>query len=29
MFCLKNGVPVGEEYIAEVQKYEQEVTSKR
>jgi len=29
MFCLKNNVPVGEEFIAEVQKYEKEVTSKR
>lgn len=29
MFCLRNGVPVGESYIAEVQKYEKEVTSKR
>lgn len=29
MFCLKNDVPVGEEFIADVQKYEQEVTSKR
>lgn len=29
MFCLKNGVPVGEEFIAEVQCYEKEVTSKR
>ena len=29
MFCLKNNVPVGEEFIAEIQKYEQEVTSKR
>ncbi len=29
MFCLKNNVPVGEEFIAEVQKYEAEVTSKR
>ena len=29
MFCLKNGVPVGESFIAEVQKYEVEVTSKR
>lgn len=29
MFCLKNGVPVGEEFIAEVQQYEKEVTSKR
>lgn len=28
-FCLKNGVPVGEEYIADVEKYEREVTSKR
>lgn len=28
-FCLKNGVPVGEEYIAYVEKYEREVTSKR
>ena len=28
-FCLKNNVPVGENYIAEVQKYEKEVTSKR
>ena len=29
MFCLQNDVPVGEEFIADVQKYEQEVTSKR
>ena len=29
MFCLKNDVPVGEEFIADVQKYEVEVTSKR
>ena len=28
-FCLQNGVPVGEEYIADVEKYEREVTSKR
>ena len=29
MYCLRNGVPVGESFLAEVQKYEQEVTSKR
>ncbi len=29
MFCLRNGVPVGEEFIADIQKYEAEVTSKR
>ena len=29
MFCLKNNVPVGEEFIAEVEKYEAEVTSRR
>lgn len=29
MFCQKNGVAVGEEYIAEVEKYEADVTSKR
>ena len=29
MFCLRNGVPVGEEFIADVNKYEAEVTSKR
>lgn len=28
-FCLKNNVEVGEDYIASVQKYEKEVTSKR
>ncbi len=28
-FCLRNGVPVGESFIAEVEKYESEVTSKR
>ena len=29
MFCLKNGVPVGESFIADIEKYEAEVTSKR
>lgn len=29
MFCMRNGVPVGEEFIAGVEKYEAEVTSKR
>jgi L-rhamnose isomerase len=29
MFCLRNGVPVGEEYIAEIQQYEKNVTGKR
>lgn len=29
MFCLQNDVPVGESFIAEVERYEQEVTSKR
>ena len=29
MFCLQNNVPVGEDFIAEIQKYETEVTSKR
>lgn len=29
MFCLKNNVPVGDSFIAGVQKYEAEVTSKR
>ena len=29
MFCLKNNVPVGESYIASVEQYEKEVTSKR
>ncbi|MDR1527856.1 MAG: L-rhamnose isomerase [Dysgonamonadaceae bacterium] len=28
-FCLKNNIPVGEEYIADIQQYEKEVTSKR
>ena len=28
-FCLKNNVPVGEEFIPEIEKYESEVTSKR
>lgn len=28
-FCLKNNVPVGEDYIGEIQQYEKEVTSKR
>ena len=28
-FCLRNNVPVGQDFIADVQKYEQEVTSKR
>ena len=28
-FNLKNSVPVGEEYIAAIQQYEKEVTSKR
>ncbi len=28
-FCLKNGVPVGEEYIFEIERYEREVTAKR
>lgn len=28
-FCAECSVPVGEEFIAEIQKYEQEVTSKR
>ncbi|MDR1720339.1 MAG: L-rhamnose isomerase [Dysgonamonadaceae bacterium] len=28
-FCLTNNVAVGEDYIAEIQKYEREVTSKR
>lgn len=28
-FNLKNGVPVGEEFIPEIEKYEREVTSKR
>ncbi len=29
MFCLQNNVPVGEEFITEIQKYEADVTSKR
>ena len=29
MFCLKSGVAVGNEFIAEVEKYEADVTSKR
>lgn len=29
MFCLRNNVPVGIEFIPEVQKYERDVTSKR
>ncbi len=29
MFCMRNDVPVGEEYIAEIRKYETEVTLKR
>nr|WP_321373951.1 L-rhamnose isomerase [uncultured Bacteroides sp.] len=29
MFCLQNNVPVGEEFIAEIQKYEADVTFKR
>ena len=28
-FCLRNNVPVGEEFIADVEKYEADVTSKR
>jgi L-rhamnose isomerase len=28
-FCLKNNVPVGEDYITVIQQYEKEVTSKR
>ena len=28
-FCLRNNVPVGQDFIADVQKYEQELTSKR
>ena len=29
MFCFKNGVPVGDAFISEIEKYEAEVTSKR
>ena len=28
-FCLKNNVPVGEDYISEIQKYEKDITSTR
>ena len=28
-FCLRNNVPVGQDFIAEVEKYENDVTSKR
>ncbi len=28
-FCLKNNIPVGSDFIADIQKYEKEVTSKR
>ncbi|EXG77713.1 L-rhamnose isomerase [Xylanibacter oryzae DSM 17970] len=28
-FCMKNGVPVGEDYIKEIEKYEADVLSKR
>jgi L-rhamnose isomerase len=29
MFCLRNGVPVGDGFIADIQQYERDVTSKR
>ena len=29
MFCLKNNVPVGENYLTDIEKYETEVTNKR
>ena len=29
MFCMMNDVPVGESYIADVEEYEKEITSKR
>jgi L-rhamnose isomerase len=29
MFCLKNNVPVGEDFIKVIEKYEKDVTSKR
>ena len=29
MYCLQNGVPVGEEYIKDIESYEAEITSKR
>jgi L-rhamnose isomerase len=28
-FCLKNNIPVAEDYISDIQKYEKEITSKR
>jgi L-rhamnose isomerase len=28
-FCLKNDIPVGEDYIADIRRYEKEVTSRR
>ena len=28
-FCMQEGVPVGMDYIADIQKYEKEVLSKR
>jgi len=28
-YCMKNNVPVGEDYITEIVKYEKEVLSKR
>jgi len=28
-FCYKNNVPVAEDYITEIEKYEKEITSKR
>jgi len=28
-FCFKNNIPVGEDYIADIQRYEKDVTSKR
>jgi L-rhamnose isomerase len=28
-FCLRNNVPVGTDFIAEIEKYEADVTSKR
>ncbi|MBP3331085.1 MAG: L-rhamnose isomerase, partial [Tidjanibacter sp.] len=28
-FCLKNNVPVAEEYIKDIEQYEKDVTSKR
>jgi L-rhamnose isomerase len=28
-YCSKNNIPIGEEYITEIQKYEADVTSKR